>query len=339
MTALIKKCEFFPIWEMKKILFLFAFILFGFSGLSQEPKGSLVTRDVFIKSLAVPSRGIEVVAAPSVTATILFKYDSTEIAGPDSMKQLEEVAAAFKSHELKDYKFIVEGHTDGKGEAGYNQSLSEKRAAAIIKMLEQSYGISTERLYSVGRGEKFPVGDNETEDGRQKNRRVVFITDTVGIQSPPPQLKTRGLQFGLGAQAPIQLPPLKELDLPESLSAVDKEAIEKQMNEFAILFTNNPKALLADSRQSRSYLSDDYAKELERTVEISTAQGERAEVDGVYKGYEYSLYEDRREDKGFVIDFAYGLKGDEVLAGHVEVTFILTENGWLISALVDQGNG
>lgn len=65
----------------------------------------------------------------------------------------------------------VSGHADNVGTKPYNQKLSERRAAAVVKYLAKK-GIAKERLKAFGFGETQPVATNDTEDGRQMNRRV-----------------------------------------------------------------------------------------------------------------------------------------------------------------------
>ena len=121
------------------------------------------------------ARGIDVEPPPSVTMTVLFKYDATEIADEESMKQLAEAAKAFNSPELRGFKFIVEGHTDADGEEAYNQKLSERRAAAVVKLLTERHGVPPAMLTPQGKGKTEPVADNTSDPGKQKNRRVVIV--------------------------------------------------------------------------------------------------------------------------------------------------------------------
>ncbi len=67
----------------------------------------------------------------------------------------------------------VEGHTDSTATKQHNQRLSEQRAAAVKAYLVDK-GIAADRLTTRGYGEDRPVGDNGTEEGRFKNRRVEF---------------------------------------------------------------------------------------------------------------------------------------------------------------------
>lgn len=68
----------------------------------------------------------------------------------------------------------IEGHTDSQGDEAYNQKLSEDRAAAVRTYLIGK-GVAADRIASVGYGESKPLGDNETAQGREQNRRVEFV--------------------------------------------------------------------------------------------------------------------------------------------------------------------
>lgn len=84
---------------------------------------------------------------------------------------------------LKKYpqrKVLIEGHTDSKGSASYNQALSERRAEAVQKALAEM-GIDGGRIAMRGYGESSPVANNETVAGRQLNRRVeIVLSDDSG---------------------------------------------------------------------------------------------------------------------------------------------------------------
>jgi outer membrane protein OmpA-like peptidoglycan-associated protein len=78
---------------------------------------------------------------------------------------------------LKDHpeiKLSVEGHTDSDGDEALNQSLSEKRAQAVVDHLV-NMGIDSSRLTSKGWGESNPAGPNSTSEGKAANRRVEFV--------------------------------------------------------------------------------------------------------------------------------------------------------------------
>ena len=78
---------------------------------------------------------------------------------------------------MRDYEHFrisVDGHTDDVVSSSYNKKLSQKRADAVRRHLIEKENISSSRLKSRGFGESKPIGDNDTEEGREKNRRVEF---------------------------------------------------------------------------------------------------------------------------------------------------------------------
>ena len=92
---------------------------------------------------------------------------------PESTPTLKEIGTMLKEH--ADLKLLIEGHTDNVGEDASNQTLSDKRAAAVKAYLVSTYGIDTARLQTKGFGETKPVGSNDTPEGRQNNRRVELV--------------------------------------------------------------------------------------------------------------------------------------------------------------------
>jgi outer membrane protein OmpA-like peptidoglycan-associated protein len=76
-------------------------------------------------------------------------------------------------------RIIIEGHTDSRGDESYNQDLSQRRGRAVADALA-SRGVGQDRVEVVGRGEAYPVANNETSAGRQENRRVEIIFSDQG---------------------------------------------------------------------------------------------------------------------------------------------------------------
>ena len=86
---------------------------------------------------------------------------------------LDQVAATLKQYP-EILKLQVEGHTDSKGSAKYNQWLSQQRAQAVVNYLTGK-GVEEHRLVAKGFGEDKPIASNKTEKGRSANRRVEMI--------------------------------------------------------------------------------------------------------------------------------------------------------------------
>lgn len=85
--------------------------------------------------------------------------------------ELQAVANAMKVHD--DITLELRGHTDSRGSDAYNQKLSEDRAAAVKAKIVEDYGIAASRITTYGYGESRPIADNNTDEGRARNRRVV----------------------------------------------------------------------------------------------------------------------------------------------------------------------
>jgi NitT/TauT family transport system substrate-binding protein len=69
----------------------------------------------------------------------------------------------------------IEGNTDDVGSREGNMALSKKRAQAVKDYLVQKHDVSTSRISTVGNGSDKPIGDNSTEEGKEKNRRIDLL--------------------------------------------------------------------------------------------------------------------------------------------------------------------
>jgi outer membrane protein OmpA-like peptidoglycan-associated protein len=103
---------------------------------------------------------------------VQFKTGSATIL-PASDELLTQVAMVLAEHP-EIVKVEVQGHTDNRGGKKYNKKLSEKRAASVVKWLTKRGNVDGTRLTSHGYGMEEPIAENDTADGRQKNRRVQF---------------------------------------------------------------------------------------------------------------------------------------------------------------------
>jgi outer membrane protein OmpA-like peptidoglycan-associated protein len=99
---------------------------------------------------------------------ILFDLDESHLR-TQAEDNLAELAESLENYE--DTRVLVVGHTDATGSDSYNQRLSERRAESARTFLLRQ-GIQPDRVEALGRGESEPVATNDTEEGRQLNRRV-----------------------------------------------------------------------------------------------------------------------------------------------------------------------
>jgi len=107
--------------------------------------------------------GIEV----TFESGLLFDFDSDRVRS-DARRNLDELARSLDKY--PDTDLLIVGHTDGVGSDDYNMGLSERRADSAARYIE-SQGVRT-AIRTVGRGEREPVASNDSDYGRQKNRRV-----------------------------------------------------------------------------------------------------------------------------------------------------------------------
>ena len=109
-------------------------------------------------------------AATKVTyaADAFFDFDKA-VLKPEGKAKLDDLIGKVKGINLE--VIIAVGHTDSVGSDAYNQKLSVKRSEAVKAYLV-SKGVEKNRVYTEGKGEKQPVADNKTKEGRAKNRRV-----------------------------------------------------------------------------------------------------------------------------------------------------------------------
>ena len=110
------------------------------------------------------------VAASKVTyaADAFFDFDKS-VLKPEGKAKLDDLVGKIQGINLE--VIIAVGHTDSVGSDAYNQKLSVRRAESVKAYLV-SKGIEKNRVYTEGKGEKQPVADNKTKEGRAKNRRV-----------------------------------------------------------------------------------------------------------------------------------------------------------------------
>ncbi len=101
----------------------------------------------------------------------LFKTGASTLAD-EAASTVDGVAALGAKH--PDLKLVIEGHTDNRGRAKANLTLSEARAQAVAARLTAG-GVDAQRINAVGRGDEAPIADNSTKAGRAQNRRVEVV--------------------------------------------------------------------------------------------------------------------------------------------------------------------
>ena len=112
----------------------------------------------------------------SLADNMLYKSGSYEI-NARAAQTLSKIAKIIKDY--KDYDVLIEGNTDNvpinKTNIRNNWDLSALRASSVVQALQNDYGVDPKRLTAGGRGEYNPVASNDTEVGKQRNRRTQII--------------------------------------------------------------------------------------------------------------------------------------------------------------------
>ncbi|WP_322616083.1 OmpA family protein [Pseudomonas sp. BIC9C] len=119
-----------------------------------------------------PAASVKPEAAQSEVITlsddVLFAFNQSDLT-PTAKSRLDALMSKFEDADVVSIKVV--GHTDSVGSDAYNQALSERRASSVAEYL-LSQGVVPNKVTSEGKGESQPIADNETEEGRAKNRRV-----------------------------------------------------------------------------------------------------------------------------------------------------------------------
>ncbi len=144
------------------------FQIYSYEGKAQDER---FIKNVRIAKGAVPLYDRMMSDGKFITYGITFDVGKATIK-PESMGEINRIVTLMT--ENPDLKFSVEGHTDATGNAASNQTLSEQRSQAIVAKLVE-LGIAQDRLTAVGKGQNSPIADNNTDEGRAKNRRVEFV--------------------------------------------------------------------------------------------------------------------------------------------------------------------
>lgn len=133
-----------------------------------------------IAALPTPEECVNGINAILAEKKISFAPGS-ETLSPDSGPILDRIAALVK--ECQDVEMEIAGHTDSQGREKMNLNLSQGRSEAVLSAL-MARRILTSRITAQGYGETSPIADNDTEDGREANRRIEF---TLVVTAPEPE--------------------------------------------------------------------------------------------------------------------------------------------------------
>jgi len=142
---------------------------------SLKPLKTRSLRNLFAKPASTQQAGRPAATVddqpPSLSLAIQFDYNSARVSN-SSQLALSRLANALRSADLHDYHFMIEGHTDARGQPDYNYHLSQLRAEAVKRVLV-SRGVSADLLETVGKGADDPA--NAADPYAAANRRVRVV--------------------------------------------------------------------------------------------------------------------------------------------------------------------
>ena len=162
---------------MKKII-IFLTLVLSLQTFGIEPKLKDVKKvDKEVKNVASEDKMLEGLNTKlknlqNEKGPILFKPGKAELDVEKCKKTLEALAEIINSYKM--FRVQIEGHTDNVGNKKVNLVLSQKRAEAVVNWLIKYGKVSPKQLSAKGFGDEKPIADNNTEEGRAKNRRVDF---------------------------------------------------------------------------------------------------------------------------------------------------------------------
>lgn len=190
------------------------------------------------KTVTSNSGNFDVDVARSINIEVYFDFDSAALK-PKAIEQLKPLGEALSSADLGSGRYLIIGHTDAKGSASYNQTLSEQRAASVRKYLVQRFQLQPDALISIGLGETQLKRPAEPNAG--VNRRVE-ISLLLEPSSDPAQksiigLNTYTLNFKLFSTSDVlkitkalKASHVREVDLLKSNNTLRTYSVETKLS-------------------------------------------------------------------------------------------------------------
>lgn len=135
------------------------------AGAAQQAEGSVQFKPATVQEVTAP-------AISSKTLSVTFPTGSATL--DDNAKLVIDMGFSDTAKQFASARIRVVGHTDNVGSRESNITLSQKRADAVVQYLTTTYGFDRDRFVVEGKGPDIPVGSNDTEEGKAKNRRTEF---------------------------------------------------------------------------------------------------------------------------------------------------------------------
>ncbi len=138
------------------------------------PRGTVVDKN----GCPVQEKAPAAKAPEKISVALEIEFDTAKAdIKPKYHDKIKKVADFMTTY--PETKAVIEGHTDNVGSDASNRTLSTRRSESVKKYLIEKFGIAPERLTAKGYGPSKPIADNATAEGRQKNRRINAVIETV----------------------------------------------------------------------------------------------------------------------------------------------------------------
>ena len=194
------------------------------------------------KTVTSNSGNFDVDVARSINIEVYFDFDSAALK-PKAIEQLKPLGEALSSADLGSGRYLIMGHTDAKGSAAYNQTLSEQRAASVRKYLVQRFLLQPNTLVSIGLGETQLKRPAEPHAGINRRVEVSLLLETSGALAPQNlvDLSTYTLSFKLFSTSDVlkitkalEANHAREVDLLQSNTTSRIYSVETPLTAMAL---------------------------------------------------------------------------------------------------------
>jgi outer membrane protein OmpA-like peptidoglycan-associated protein len=194
------------------------------------------------KTVNSNSGNFDVDVARSINIEVYFDFDSAALK-PKAIEQLKPLGEALSSDDLGSGRYLIMGHTDAKGSAAYNQTLSEQRAASLRKYLVQRFPLQPDALVSIGLGETQLKRPAEPNAGINRRVEISLLLEPLNVPAPKPVigLKTYTLGFKLFSTTDVikitkalEAKHVREVDLLKSNTTSRIYSVETELSSMEL---------------------------------------------------------------------------------------------------------
>ena len=199
-------------------------------------------REPVRKTIATQSGNYDIDVTRSINIEVYFDFDSAVLTSK-AFEQITPLGEALSSPDIGSGRYLIIGHTDAKGSAAYNQTLSEKRAASVRNYLMERFDVLPGSLTSVGLGETQLKRPAEPNAGINRRVEISLLLEPLNVPAPKPvtRLKTYTLSFKLFSTADVlkltnalEAKHVREVDLLQSSTTSRIYSVETKLTAMEL---------------------------------------------------------------------------------------------------------